>query len=518
MSPSLTLRPLPLTAWPELDRRLWQIASKGPYFASFTPAYIQDVANGYGRWLSLLAQYSGLDSETHPADRVTLVGVQTYLAALGAAGKKRSTIVAYLCYLRAALQIMVPERSHTWLHARKVFRAMVDAELPVENNQGELQGWPVGDQRLWQAGLQVDDILMGPQYASRLRAATVETIAAGYRRWLIFLREEGRLDTDAQPADRVTRANVVGYIRALRRSQRNTSILARVSELRTALQIMQSDADFRWLISPGGRSLSSWLPATKRSLQVPDSDFLYKWGKTMMQEALAEANPEQRRISYRNGLLIAVFASRAPRVLSMASLRLGSTVIRNGRAYRLVFEKEDVKTGRCIEYDAPLGLSSAIDRYISVERTELLSKKTHEWLWVDQYGEPLSSDNISDMIQRQSKACLGFAFGPHRFRHALGTTAPLKDPAHPGVAAAILGISGRMVEEHYNRASRADVADRFHAALSKERANLQSLARREFRHQRTQTLSCDSAKDAQKDPPAQKEAAGRHGAAADDPG
>ncbi len=74
----------------------------------------------------------------------------------------------------------------------------------------------------------------------------------------------------------------------------------------------------------------------------------------------------------------------------------------------------------------------------------------------------------------------GKAFGPHRFRHAMGTTAPVVDPAHPGVAAAILGISGRMVEKHYNLARQEDVARKFHASLRKNRTATQSVARREF--------------------------------------
>jgi hypothetical protein len=100
------------------------------------------------------------------------------------------------------------------------------------------------------------------------------------------------------------------------------------------------------------------------------------------------------------------------------------------------------------------------------------------------YGDPLSADNIGGMIQCQSRRTFGFAFGPHRFRHCLGTTAPLKDPKYPGVAAAILGISGRMVEEHYNRARQAEVANSIHTSLHKQRANLRSLAERSFRQRR----------------------------------
>ena len=29
-----------------------------------------------------------------------------------------------------------------------------------------------------------------------------------------------------------------------------------------------------------------------------------------------------------------------------------------------------------------------MERYIAVEREELLADKTHDWFWVNQYGEP----------------------------------------------------------------------------------------------------------------------------------
>jgi hypothetical protein len=61
--------------------------------------------------------------------------------------------------------------------------------------------------------------------------------------------------------------------------------------------------------------------------------------------------------------------------------------------------------------------------------------------------------------------------------------APLKDPAHPGVAA-ILGISGQVMQAHYNRADKAKAAQRFHASLREDRKQTQSLARRAFSKQR----------------------------------
>ena len=58
---------------------------------------------------------------------------------------------------------------------------------------------------------------------------------------------------------------------------------------------------------------------------------------------------------------------------------------------------------------------------------------------------------ILDLSPHNSKARFGVTFGPHRFRHAIATTAPLRAPEHPGLAAPLLGISKEVVETHYNR-------------------------------------------------------------------
>ena len=302
----------------------------------------------------------------------------------------------------------------------------------------------------------------------------------GYRRWSVFLRAQDLLDPDVTPAARVTRQHVGAYFKCLRDTQCNASVIARMTELRSAMLIMHPKDDFQWLTSPGGRSLSSLLPVSNKPIQIIHSKVLHDWGLTMAREALQDPDPEHRRITSRNGVLIALFAARAPRVRSMASLRLGQTISRAGDTYRIVFEHEDVKTGRRLEYHTPSELSAVIDRHIAVERAELLGAQTHDWFWLNQYGEAFTAGEIGDMIQRQSELTFGEGFGPHRFRHALGTTAPLADPAHPGVAASILGISGHMVEQHYNRATRADAANKFLGSLSKTRAAFRSVARREF--------------------------------------
>ena len=468
---------LPVDAWPDIDRRLWEAAQDGQHSAGINVAALPAIATGYGRWLSVLAVLGLLDQNPNPGDRVTPSAVQAYIVELRRCGNNDKTIGTRLSHLGSALRIMAPDRSFTWLHPRKL---LAGPTKPTAAANQQWQDWPDVDQRLWETGLRVGDILDEPNHASRLRPATLNTIVVGYRRWLVFLRANGLLDPDVTPAARVTRQHVCAYFKCLRDTQCNASVIARMTELRSAMLIMHPQDDFQWLTSPGGRSLSSLLPVSNKPIRIIDSKVLYDRGLTMAQDALQDPNPEQRRIMYRNGVLIALFAARAPRVRSMASLRLGHTITRTGDTYRIVFEHEDIKTGRRLEYHTPSRLSAAIDRYVAVERAELLGAQSHDSFWLNEYGEAFTAGEIGDMIQRQSELTFDKGFGPHRFRHALGTTAPLADPAHPGVAASILGISGHMVEQHYNRATQADAANKFNASLSKTRAEFRSVARREF--------------------------------------
>lgn len=472
--------PVPIGAWPEIDRRLWEVGRFSGYLATQKPTSVAQITSGYGRWIWFLASRSYLDERADPAGRVTSDLVEDYIRAMRGCGYRNSTIESRLLSLGAALRVMAPDRSFTWLHPWNLLRGQCRRGRPLENND-PTRDWPEIDRRIWIAGLKGGDILTGPNRAAQLRPATVLHLAQTYGGWLAFLRREATLDPQAPPMARVTRENVIAYVRALRATCRNSTIIIVCRALRSALRIMHPDADFGWITSPGGQSLTSLLPVTSRSAPVFHSKVLYEWGLSIMRDALLTGNPDIRRRDYRNGLLIALFAARAPRVRSMASLRLGAGVIKDGETWRLVFERDDVKTRRRIAYDLPAGLTGAMERYIAVEREELMAGKAHDWLWVNQYGGPLTVGYIQKMIRTRSKRAFGTSFGPHRFRHAMGTTAPVTDPTHPGVAAAILGISGRMVEEHYNLASQTDVASKFHASLRKNRTATQSVARREFR-------------------------------------
>jgi hypothetical protein len=69
------------------------------------------------------------------------------------------------------------------------------------------------------------------------------------------------------------------------------------------------------------------------------------------------------------------------------------------------------------------------------------------------------------MISGRAKKEFGVEFGPHRFRHAMGTAAPIIDPGNPA-AATVLAIGSATVERYYNRAADHVAANGYHDVLA----------------------------------------------------
>lgn len=333
--------------------------------------------------------------------------------------------------------------------------------------------WPVIDDQLFTRGCTPGDVFDEDERPGADWAMpTMKKVAGAYGRWLGFLTLIGELDPAEPPARRVTPARVRRYLALLRELENsNYTIYGLFADLRSALRVMMPEQDFSWLTRPGGVPLRSRLKMKGRSFDVPSSLVLYEWGVDLMADALRLTGHVRRRVQYRDGLLIAVFAARARRHRAMTGLRLGHELERNGDVYRITLPPELVKTKKPDEFSLPERLTEYIDRYIKVERQELLAGQVHDAFWVNWDGAPLRYRGIDKRIRWLSAKRFGKAFGPHRFRHAAATSAAI-DAAHiPGLGAAMLGISGKVAEEHYNRAKHAHAAIKYQNVVAKARKN-----------------------------------------------
>ena len=161
-------------------------------------------------------------------------------------------------------------------------------------------------------------------------------------------------------------------------------------------------------------------------------------------------------------------------------MRLGQQIRFDGVEWWMTLEVPNIKTDQPHEMPLPGSLTPWMHRYIAVERRELLAGRAGDAMWVNWGGKPLGEAGIEKRIRWCSAKRFGaeHAFGPHRFRHCIGTTAPLMAPDRPGIGAAVLGISGRVHAKHYDRGLRAQAAGGYLAGLDEDRKEARDLLRR----------------------------------------
>jgi hypothetical protein len=332
-----------------------------------------------------------------------------------------------------------------------------------------LDDWPELDRAAWLRGCTADDPFNDDfRHGSALRPASQKKTREGYGRWLHFLTERGWLDPAAPPLARVTGPRLWDYFQALRAAGNAPfTIIGRFAELRMALKILAPGADVSWVVRPGGRSVYARLRKTRRHPQVPDSDVLFNWALDIMDSADTAATPYEGCRDFRDGLLLAILASRARRLGAMHGVSVGQQLVCRGGRFRIELEADLVKTKRPDAFDLPERLIPYLRRYLDEIRPVLLRGNQDDALWINRRGTRLTAKAISHIVHNRSKARFGIGFYPHAFRHALATTAALRCPEHPGLAAAVLGISTGIVEQHYNRAGQIDASRKLTALVER---------------------------------------------------
>jgi len=144
----------------------------------------------------------------------------------------------------------------------------------------------------------------------------------------------------------------------------------------------------------------------------------------------------------------------------MALLRNGHEVVLRDGGFRIELRPGQVKTNRADRFTLPDALAPFIQHYLAVIRPALLAGRREDAFWINVRGRPWGASGIQGQIFRLTKARFGTAFGPHRFRYAIATTAALRVPGHPSLAAELLGSTGLNMERNYNHADQIQTGTR----------------------------------------------------------
>ena len=341
--------------------------------------------------------------------------------------------------------------------------------------------WPEIDRQAWAEALLPAGRWQPKKHAHTITPTTIKNTRQSYGRALAVIAAHGQLDPNQHPAARITPAFIDLFVGELRAAgNADNTIKNRIFLIRTAMHMLAPGIDFDWLTRPGGISINAIFEDDICPLETIDPALVSNAAHQMILAAQHENKPADRLRLLRNGLLFGLLAGRAPRVGSIAKMKLGEQFTARRDGFWIAFAKTDMKNKRALSYSLPADLNEAMQWYLNEIRARAVSRDDHGCLWVCEDGSPFQYSGIGKMCRVESEKWLGIKMGPHRHRHNLATMMADEAPENPGAAATILGVSEGVVERHYERARERKAHEVNQAAIKKACDASTSAAERAF--------------------------------------
>lgn len=336
--------------------------------------------------------------------------------------------------------------------------------------------WPEPDQRAWARAVERRDLLDDDGAAADWREASRRSAVGAYGRFLAFLDAQDALDPAAGPGDRVTSAILERYIAAVRATCSSVTVASYLGVLGMMIQAMVPERDWTWLWRVQARLQRLATPSrNKRARVVPAAD-LVALGRDLMAEAEGLV-PQARReaaLAYRDGLMIALLASRPVRQANFLAIEIGGHLLRLGEGWLLRFEGHETKTRQPLELTLPTALHGPLARYLGHFRPLLLELGRQRFpngrpraagsrLWVTGDGTPCTAGALQKLLEKRTAARFGRVINTHLFRDCAATSIATDDPDHVLMAAQLLGHTTlQTTERHYIVANTRTALDRHH--------------------------------------------------------
>ena len=327
--------------------------------------------------------------------------------------------------------------------------------------------WPPADRAAWRAALQGGDILDEAGAAAHWRPDTCKKVSSSYGRFLTHLTRQDRLDRTAGPEHRVTPDVLREYIGELREQVAPVTLAQRITDLHEALRVMVPEGEFGFVRRAYRRLSAQARPIRdKRSKVVHPRRLLDLAFRIMAEAETGVISETSRACRYRDGLILALLASRALRRRNLSTIRIGHHLVRDERGYVLLFDGEETKNHQPLEVRLPSSLTSHVERYLERYRPTLLKGKADAALWISYLGRPMAHGAIYDKIRVITRREFGVEVNLHLFRDCQATFMALDDPEHVGVIPSILGHNDpHTAERFYNQAGTVEAARRYQQGI-----------------------------------------------------
>ena len=324
----------------------------------------------------------------------------------------------------------------------------------IQKKHLHFSAWPAEDRALWAAAFEHGDVFDEVRGGAHLAAATKIGLRTAYARFLGFLTSEypERLRLTAEA--RVDRDSIKTFVKHLRQSCRDTSVVSTLHMLRLALRLICPKTDWSWLKTITKRINAQAQPRSDRARGVTSAQ-LYAIGLQLMAEAEAAAIAagqvtREDALTYRDGLIIALLAAVPLRRRTVAALTINQHLVKIGDCWLLDIPAVDTKTRRPLEFPISDTLSERIDVYLVRFRSAITGSNDHQGLWPSARGKPMGDGAIYDAVRRRTTEALGFPINLHSFRRAAGNLWSISDPVNVRGVKDLLGQSAfATTEKHY---------------------------------------------------------------------
>jgi integrase len=354
---------------------------------------------------------------------------------------------------------------------------------PMSWNSVKFEFWPEADRSMWDSLVKAGGLLNGCGRGAGWAEETRRVVARDYGYWLSFLLASDPAALAECPSVRVTPERVRRYCRSMDQVSARTRT-CRIANLRAALRGEEPTKDFRWL-GDMRRALERTArhegPMRSKHGRLLPSGKLVEAGLSLVRSAQRDrkAPALTRARRYRDGLVIALLASRPLRIKNFADLRLGHHLVETSAGYLVDIPGPETKTGNPIVMTIPDDLHPWLREYLKVHRLLLLGASPSDHVWLTSTGRPYRPHNLSQRISTLTQRLVGVPISAHLFRDCAATTIATEDPEHVLIIAPLLGhTSLKTAENHYNHARSLEAGRRYQRSIKEARARLQPVRRR----------------------------------------
>lgn len=325
--------------------------------------------------------------------------------------------------------------------------------------------WPREDRRLW------SEVFTGTdRYADRSTAAlSITTLygrRAAYRQWLGFLDLVAPELLDLSPAERVTLTTVEDYVGYLRQNCRETTVSIEIQRLFLVMRALYPSTDWKWVNRICRRIAREARPMKHPEVHTPD---LYALGLFLMDSAMEKASHQGITKScafrYRDGFLIALLVEAPIRRGALSRLTIDAHLAKVNRRWLVKVPAKFTKTKIPQDFQLSERLTGYLDAYLHEIRPAFPGADGHSGLW-PYIDRPMTDRMIWRRVVKRTRAGLGVAVSPHRFRNAAATFLTMQDPANAYAARDLLGHKSlNMTQKHYVDRAQSRLAGRTLAGI-----------------------------------------------------